>query len=100
MNHFVKLFGGGRMLPSMTDVGARNITFVRHWLAMEGLKISAEDLGSTVPRRVIYTPQNGKVMVKHLRTMESRVIATREQDYLSTFGKKAAADTNDIELFD
>jgi hypothetical protein len=37
-------------------------------------------------------------MVKHLRSMESRAIATREQNYLSTFKKKA--DTNDIELFD
>jgi chemotaxis protein CheD len=96
----VKLFGGGRMLASMTDVGGRNITFVRHWLSMEGLRIAAEDLGSTVPRRIIYTPQDGKVLVKHLRSMESRVIATREQDYLSSFRQKAAADANDIELFD
>jgi len=95
----VKLFGGGRMLAQMTDVGARNIAFVRHWLAMEGLRIAAEDLGSTVPRRVIYTPVTGKVMVKHLRPMESRVIATREQDYLTSFRKKAAAEQADIELF-
>ncbi len=95
----VKLFGGGRMLAQMTDVGARNIAFVRHWLAMEGLRIAAEDLGSTVPRRVIYTPATGKVMVKHLRSMESRVIATREQDYLTSFRKKAVAEPADIELF-
>jgi chemotaxis protein CheD len=94
----VKLFGGGRMLASMTDVGARNIAFAHHWLQMEGLPITAEDVGSTVPRRVIYTPTDGKVKVKHLRSMESRAIATREQNYLSTFKKKA--DTNDIELFD
>jgi chemotaxis protein CheD len=95
----VKLFGGGRMLASMTDVGARNIAFARHWLAMEGLRITAEDVGSTVPRRVIYTPSSGKVMVKHLRSMESRVIATREQDYLTSFRKKATTETADIELF-
>jgi chemotaxis protein CheD len=96
----VKLFGGGRMLASMTDVGARNIAFARQWLAMEGLNITAQDVGSDVPRRVIYTPSTGKVMVKHLRSMESRMIATREQDYLTSFRKKATTEATDIELFD
>jgi chemotaxis protein CheD len=94
----VKLFGGGRMLASMTDVGARNIAFAHQWLKMEGLPIAAEDVGSTVPRRIVYTPIDGKVRVKHLRSMESQAIASREQNYLSSFRKKPVKD--DIELFD
>lgn len=94
----VKLFGGGRMLANVTDVGRRNIAFARSWLEMEGLRIAAEDLGGTTPRKVIYTPSDGRVMVRYLRSMENRLIASREQDYLSTFGRKA--ETTDIELFD
>lgn len=95
----VKLFGGGRMLAHMTDVGARNIAFARHWLAMEGLHVMAEDVGSTVPRRIIYLPETGRVLVKHLRSMENRVIASREQDYLQSFRRKAESDGNQVELF-
>lgn len=94
----VKLFGGGKMLASMIDVGARNIDFARHWLKTEGFAVLAEDVGNTVPRRVVYTPADGKVMVRHLMSMESRAIATREQNYLSTFRK--LPDGNDVELFD
>jgi len=94
----VKLFGGGRMLTSMTDVGASNIAFARAWLAMEGLHIAAEDVGDTVPRRIIYTPVDGRVRVKRLKSMENRAIATREQNYLSSVRGRATGD--DIELFD
>jgi chemotaxis protein CheD len=94
----IKLFGGGKMLQSMTDVGARNIQFVHQWLATESLPIAVEDVGLDVPRRVIYTPCDGKVKVKHLLSMESRAIATREQNYISTFKKKVETQDS-IELF-
>jgi chemotaxis protein CheD len=52
----VKLFGGGRILQAMTDVGERNIAFARSWLAAEGLEVVASDVGETMPRRVVYIP--------------------------------------------
>lgn len=94
----VKLFGGGKMLASMTDVGARNIAFARQWLKTEGFVVLAEDVGDKVPRRIVYKPVDGRVRVRHLMSMESRAIATREQNYLSTFRRQP--DGNDIELFD
>ena len=93
----IKLFGGGNILTSMTDVGARNSAFARSWLKTEHLQVVGEDVGDTVPRRVIYLPSTGKVMVKHLRTLESRAIATREQQYLTSFRQKPVE--NDVELF-
>ena len=60
----VKLFGGGRVLKSMTDVGKRNIDFVRTYLQDEGIRVSGEDMGGTNPRKVIYFPFNGKALVK------------------------------------
>jgi chemotaxis protein CheD len=92
----VKLFGGGHILNVGMDVGDRNIDFARHWLKVEGYKVVAEDVGETVPRRVVYFPANGKVRVKHLRPLESREIAQREQQYLRKTAKPAAGE---IELF-
>jgi chemotaxis protein CheD len=94
----VKIFGGGRILPVMTDVGAKNIAFARDFLKLEGLKISAEDVGEVYPRRVVYFPATGRVMLKRLRSLDSAAIARRESEYLNTLAKKPADD--DVELFD
>ncbi|OGT00565.1 MAG: hypothetical protein A3K04_04015, partial [Gallionellales bacterium RBG_16_56_9] len=41
----VKLFGGGRIMQNMSDVGMLNIAFARDYLQTEGLKVVAEDVG-------------------------------------------------------
>jgi chemotaxis protein CheD len=94
----VKLFGGGRILSSMTDVGEKNITFARHFLKLEGFKIAAEDVGDLCPRRVIYFPATGVVMLKRLRALDVSAIAQRENIYLTRLATKPAE--NDVELFD
>jgi chemotaxis protein CheD len=93
----VKLFGGGHILNVGIDVGERNIEFARRFLKTEGFSIVAEDVGLNVPRRVVYFPTSGKVRVKHLRTLECREIAQREQQYLRKTVDKPA--TGEIELF-
>jgi chemotaxis protein CheD len=76
-----KVFGGGRVLAGMTDVGQRNAEFVREYLSHERIRIQAEDLGDTYPRKVYYFPQTGKVLVKQLRTLHNDTIYTREKNY-------------------
>jgi chemotaxis protein CheD len=93
----VKLFGGGRVLAQMTDVGMKNISFVRHYIEEEGLKLLAEDLGDIYPRKVVYFPLSGKVRVKKLRAMHTNTIAEREQSYMHTIEEKP--ETGEIELF-
>jgi len=93
----VKLFGGGRILQAMTDVGARNIAFATTWLAAEGLAVVAADVGDTLPRRVIYIPATGRVLLKHLRSPDRAAIAAREQQYSTSMTSHAAG--NDAELF-
>ena len=56
-----------------------------------------EDVGETTPRRVLYFAQTGRVLVKHLRTLESRAIASREEQYFTSFKQKPVE--NDVELF-
>ena len=94
----IKLFGGGRILTSLTDVGKRNIDFARSYARMEGYGIAAEDLGGTQPRKVVYFPAAGRVKVRRLRPIENRSIADREQIYMSSIGKQS--DGGDVELFD
>ena len=94
----VKLFGGGKILASMTDVGARNIAFAKEWLKLEGLYAIAQDVGDVFPRRVMYFPANGAVKLKRLRPLASQAIGDREQRYLTNISTEPA--TDDIELFD
>src|SRR6185437_2883902 len=94
----IKLFGGGRVLTSLTDVGARNIDFVRDFVRIEGLRIAAEDVGGMQPRKIIYFPAQGRVRVRKLRAIENRSIADREQIYLESLGKQP--DGGEVELFE
>jgi chemotaxis protein CheD len=93
----VKLFGGGKILSSMTDVGAKNITFAREFLKLEGLKIAAEDVGDVCPRRVVYFPTTGVALMKRLRALDVGEIARRETDYRTRMAAKPIDD--DVELF-
>lgn len=92
-----KIFGGGRIIANMTDVGMRNIAFARDYLETEGLKITSEDVGDTFPRMVVYFPATGKVRVKRLRSLHTNTIVELETQYLNTIKEKPVS--GDIELF-
>ncbi|MGV8933365.1 MAG: chemoreceptor glutamine deamidase CheD [Gallionellaceae bacterium] len=92
-----KIFGGGRIIANMTDVGLRNISFVRDYLQTEGLQITSEDVGEEFPRLVVYFPATGKVRVKRLRSLHANTIVEQETQYLSSIEKKPVS--GDIELF-
>jgi len=96
----IKVFGGGRVLSGMTDVGARNIDFVRSYIQLEGYRIAAEDLGGTQPRKVVYFPATGRVKMRRLRPVENRIISHHEQLYLASIATTAATAGGDVELFD
>ena len=93
----VKLFGGGRILSQMTDVGHRNILFVRDYVQKEGLRVVAEDLGGPYPRKVLYHPLTGKVWMKKLRSLHNDTVVERERAYLSRLEREPVAGS--VELF-
>ena len=93
----VKLFGGGRIIANMTDVGMRNIAFARDYIKTEGLQVTSEDVGDVFPRMVVYFPVTGKVRVKRLRSLHNNTIVEQETQYLHTIEKKPVS--GDIELF-
>ncbi len=93
----VKIFGGGRIIANMTDVGMRNIDFARDYIATEGLRVTSEDVGDVFPRMVVYFPVSGRVRVKRLRSLHTNTIVEQETRYLHTIEEKPVS--GDIELF-
>lgn len=94
----IKVFGGGKINASLDDVGAKNIEFVREFLAAEGYVLASEDLGGTFARRVLFKPHSGRAFVKRLGSTENAGIARRELvEARRTTVPRPAAD--DIELF-
>lgn len=93
----VKIFGGGRILAQMTDIGHRNIAFVTDYIKTEGLRLAAENVGDIYPRKVVYNPLTGKVLMKKLRSMHNNTIVERETAYLDQLQQEPVA--GEIDLF-
>ena len=76
-----KVFGGAAVLAGMTtmNIGDRNSEFVRRYLALEKIRITAEDLQGGHPRKVAFMPRTGQVMVKKLRLQQDQGVTEREQ---------------------
>jgi chemotaxis protein CheD len=91
----VKIFGGGRVLSSLSDIGEHNVNFVREFLRQEGLKVVSEDVGNVCPRHIQYFPMTGRVRVRHLNSRLE--VAREEQRYLKGLDKAPVA--GEIDLF-
>ena len=95
----VKMFGGGEIL-NMTNsrVGNRNVDFALRFIEEEGYSLTSQDLGGPHPRKVIYFPETGKVLVKRLRAIQTATIVAQENKYVDGFDTQQS--TGSIELFD
>lgn len=92
-----KLFGGGRVMNMMMDVGKKNIDFVLDYVKTEGFAVSAQDLGDIYPRKIIYFPKTGKVKMKKLQSMHNDTIIIRENQYMDKLRTEPVQ--GDVELF-
>lgn len=92
-----KVFGGGKVLPRMSDVGKRNIEFVENYLENEGIDIITSDLGLTFPRKVLFEPYTGRAFVKRLDSLHNDTIVRRESDYRTRIDEDNIE--GDVELF-
>lgn len=92
-----KVFGGGRVLAGVSDIGRRNIEFVYRYLADEGTPIVAQDVGGTVARRVRFEPATGRARVMHLPMGDAGTLKTQESHYRDQVMQSVHG--NDAELF-
>ncbi len=99
-NFEAKVFGGGNVLRGFTaiNVGERNAKFVRDYLKMENIRITAEDLIDIHPRKVYFFPHTGKVLVKKLKVVHNETLTQREIEYANKL-KKDNLGGGEIDLF-
>jgi chemotaxis protein CheD len=97
----IKVFGGGLINSVLTDVGAKNIEFVRDFLRDEGYYIAGEDVGGAFARRVMFKPHSGRAFVKRLDSIAGASVAKEELSIVSkrVAPKPVAPTVDDIELF-
>ncbi len=93
----IKIFGGGRIISNMTDVGRRNVEFIQEYIRNENLNLVSQDTGDIYPRKVVFHPLSGKVKVKRLKSMHNDTLIRREENYQHQIEDKPVA--GDIELF-
>ena len=96
------VFGGGLINAALTDVGAKNIEFVREFLDNEGYTLAGEDVGGSFARRVMFKPHSGRAFVKRLDSVAGASVAREELSIVSKRVAPKAAPTpamDDIELF-
>ncbi|MFC5476059.1 chemoreceptor glutamine deamidase CheD [Paraherbaspirillum soli] len=97
-----KVFGGGAVLANMTtlNIGDRNADFVLRYLQMEQVRVTAQDLRGSWPRRISYFPGTGKVMVRKLRRENDAAQVQREEQVLAQrLAKPPVRNSSSVELF-
>ena len=92
-----KLFGGGRIMKGMMDIGNKNIEFVEDYIRVEGFSVASQDLGDIYPRKVVYFPRTGRVLMKKLRSMHNDTIIQRENRYIEELRHEPVQ--GEVELF-
>lgn len=92
-----KIFGGGKMLNQMSDIGKQNANFALAYLKSENIIIDKQDLGDIYPRKLLFEPFTGRAFVKNLNNLHNDTIVRRESDYRSKIDTKDVS--GDIELF-
>ncbi|MBC7963265.1 MAG: chemoreceptor glutamine deamidase CheD [Steroidobacteraceae bacterium] len=62
-----KVFGAGRVMEGMSDVGRQNASFALRYLKEQKIRVVAVDVGDTFPRKICFSPVSGQVFVKRIQ---------------------------------
>lgn len=93
-----KVFGAGRVLPGMSDVGARNSQFAMAYLERERIPLKAQDVGGVHARKVYMFVETGRVLVKEITQLRNDTVISRERAYAVEIAAKRTT-SGGIELF-
>lgn len=77
-----KIFGGAQMFTSSMRVGDRNIEFVADYLKYESIKVTRQDTGGNLGRKLYYIPKTGQAFLKRITSIHNNTIEKREEKYL------------------
>jgi chemotaxis protein CheD len=93
----IKLFGGANVNSSSSNVGARNIEFAQEFFRVEGYELAAQDVGGNHPRKILYYPIDGKLLLKRLPITENKSISSIEKKYNHSIDKAPVG--GEVDLF-
>lgn len=62
-----KVFGAGRVMDGMSDIGRQNADFALRYLKDRRIRITAVDVGDTFPRKIYFSPATGQAFVKRIQ---------------------------------
>lgn len=93
-----KVFGAGRVLPGMTDVGARNAQFALEYLKRENIPVKAQDVGGVHARKVYLFVETGRVLCKEIYQLRNDTVIDRERAYANKIGARPITSAG-VELF-
>lgn len=93
-----KIFGGAQVMHHFTtmNVGERNTQFVVNYLQTERIPIVSEDVLDIYPRKVVFFPVTGKVMVKRLAHAHPDVLAQDKRGNAFTVAQTTAGGSVDL----
>lgn len=93
-----KVFGAGRVLPGMTDVGSRNAQFALEYLERERIPVKARDVGGQNARKVYMFVETGRILMKEIYQLKNDTVINRERAYASEIARRQVA-AGEVELF-
>ena len=65
-----KLFGGGNVVPGLSDIGAQNVAFAERFLRDEGIRMVGGSVRGDLGRKVEFWPVSGRARQMFLRRDE------------------------------
>lgn len=94
-----KVFGGARIAAAydQSAIGERNAQFAVDFLAHEGIAVKSRDTGGTSPRRVLFEPWSGRVLVQHIDPLATADLARTEARHQAAISVKRT--TSLVEMF-
>jgi chemotaxis protein CheD len=94
-----KVFGGARIAAAFDQsaIGERNAQFAIDFLAHEGIAVKSRDTGGGSPRRILFEPWSGRVLVQHIDALATADLAHREAKHQAAISVKPA--TSLVEMF-
>lgn len=68
VNLEAKVFGAGKVMSGMSDVGRQNADFALRFLEERKIRVIAVDVGDIFPRKICFSPATGQVFVKRIQS--------------------------------
>ena len=87
-----KLFGGGRLIDGLTDVGDQNAAFAERFLRDESIRFTGGSLRGDQPRRIQFWPVSGRARQICLPRREGALFAVERQRSAAPSGEAGQVD--------